>query len=185
MDASFPEESRTGIDHSEAIVRLFAQHQRWLHGYLTALLGSAADAEDVFQEVCVIMWREHHKYALGTSFASWLSVIAYHQVQKFRREQKRSPRYLGDTLLDYLAEEIPKRADLLEARRKALGDCVAKLRDADRDLVRLCYAERKTTAKQVAERTGRPANTVYKALHRIRKSLHECVNRTISAERLA
>ena len=68
------------VEHSESVVRLFSQHQRWLYGYLMALTGNPNDADDVFQEVCVVMWQQHEKFELGTNFVSWLSVIAYHPV---------------------------------------------------------------------------------------------------------
>ena len=40
----------------DAFARLFAQHDRWLFAYLVSLLGSSAAAEEVFQEVCVVLW---------------------------------------------------------------------------------------------------------------------------------
>ncbi len=179
---SDPSTGGDGVEQSEAILRLFAQHQRWLFGYLTALLGSAADADDVFQEVCVIMWREHEKFEVGSNFVSWLSVIAYHQVQRYWREQKKARRTLGDQNLERLAEELPQHHEVMESRRWALPDCLGKLQETDRQLLRECYGERNVTARQVAQETGRPENTVYKALQRIRKSLHQCIDRAIAAE---
>ena len=74
-------QDRSTASHSEAVVRLYSQHQRWLLVYLTTLVGNSDHAEDLMQEVCVVMWKEHHRFKLGTNFVAWLSVIAYHQVQ--------------------------------------------------------------------------------------------------------
>ena len=177
-----PTNDQENVDHSEAVVRLFSQHQRWLYGYLTALVGSPSDAEDVMQEVCVVMWQEHEKFELGTNFVSWLSVIAYHQVQKFWRSKKVKRKFVNVELLGQIAEGLSENVELLEARRHALAECVLKLKESDRQLVSHCYGARRVTTKSVAEQLGRPAGTVYKALNRIRGLLFECIDRKVSAE---
>ena len=169
------------VDHSEAVIRLFSQHQRWLHGYLTSLLGSPSDAEDVMQEVSVILWKEHHKFQLGTNFTSWLSVIAYHQVQKFWRQRKSNRVFLSEEIIEQVAC-LPDDSETHETRRKVLADCVGQLRETDQTLVKQFYGDRKVTARQVAKELGRPEVTVYKALNRVRRVLFECVNRKMQAE---
>ena len=146
-----------------------------------ALLGNANDAEDVFQEVCVVMWQEHEKFQLGTNFVSWLSVIAYHQVQKFWR-QKKKRQFLNTDVLEQVAQTMADNFEEHEARRKALSHCLNKLADTDRDLIRHRYSDRKMTTKMAAKELGRPTGTVYKALTRIRKSLFQCVSHRLSSE---
>jgi RNA polymerase sigma-70 factor (ECF subfamily) len=171
-------------ERRDAFARLFAQNDRWLFAYLVSLLGSAAHAEEVFQEVCVVLWREYETFQLGTDFVKWVSVIAHNQVHRFRRQQKRVGPQLSDLAVDMLADDAVERADLLESRRHALGQCLEKLPTTDRQLVRTCYADARTNFKTAAEDLGRPVNTVYKALNRIRKALYECIERTISVEGL-
>lgn len=167
-----------------AFARLFAQHDRWLFAYLVSLLGNAAHAEEVFQEVCVVLWREYEKFQFGTDFVRWVSVIAHHQVHRFRRQQKRVGPQLSDATVDLLADDAVERVDLLESRRDALRGCLDKLPDTDRQLVRCCYGDSRVSFKTAAERLGRPANTVYKALNRIRRALHQCIERTLAVEGL-
>ena len=50
--------------------------------------------------------------------------------------------------------------------------------------MRHCYGDSRVTFKSVAQTLGRPVNTVYKALNRIRKALYECIERTLSVEGL-
>ncbi|MFO0791268.1 MAG: sigma-70 family RNA polymerase sigma factor [Pirellulales bacterium] len=172
----------TDAERREAFARLFAQNDRWLFAYLVSVLGSAAHAEEVFQEVCVVLWREYETFQLGTDFVRWVSVIAHNQVHKFRRQQRRVGPQLSDATVDMLAVDAVERADLLESRRDALHHCLEKLPAKDRQLVRSCYGDAQTTFKTAAEDLGRPVNTVYKALNRIRRSLHDCIDRTISVE---
>jgi RNA polymerase sigma-70 factor (ECF subfamily) len=172
----------TDADRREAFARLFAQHDRWLFAYLVSLLGSSAHAEEVFQEVCVVLWREYETFQLGTNFVKWVSVIAHNQVHRFRRERKRVGLQLSDVVVELLADDAVERAGLLEARRDALRRCLKKLSSTDRQLVQHCYNDSRTTFRRVAQVLGRPVNTVYKALNRIRKSLYECIERTVAVE---
>jgi RNA polymerase sigma-70 factor (ECF subfamily) len=71
---------------------------------------------------------------------------------------------------------------LLEARRDALRSCLQKLSSTDRQLVQHCYSDSRTTFRRAAEVLGRPVNTVYKALNRIRKALYDCIERTVAVE---
>jgi RNA polymerase sigma-70 factor (ECF subfamily) len=169
----------------DAFARLFAQHDRWLFAYLVSLLGSSAAAEEVFQEVCVILWREHETFELGTDFVRWVGVIAHHQVQRYRRERRRVGPQLSDTVVDLLASDAVERVDLLESRRDALRGCLTKLSETDRHLVEQCYGDSRHSFKTAAEQLGRPTNTVYKALIRIRRALYQCIERTLAVEGLS
>lgn len=170
--------------HREAFARLFAQHDRWLFSYLVILLGSPADAEEVFQEVCVVLWREHEKFQLGTNFVSWVSVIANHQVYRYRAKNKRKNFSLDEGLLGDVASTAVGRADIFEYRRDALRKCLGKLTREDRQVVQHCYDHETKNFKSAAEQLGRPVNTVYKALNRIRRMLHDCIDQTLSTEGL-
>jgi len=169
-------------DRRAAFARVFAQHDRWLFGYLVTLLGNPAMAEEVFQEVCVVVWREYDKFDVTTNFMKWAGAVAHNQVRKFRREQAKQRRVLSDGVVDLLAAEAVTRSDLLEARRLALHGCLQKLTPPDRELVERCYGDTTSTMRSVAEALGRPANTVYKALNRIRRALHTCIERQLSTE---
>ncbi len=175
---------RSDSERRDAFARLFAQHDRWLYAYLVSLLGNAAHAEEVFQEVCVVLWREYETFQLGTNFVKWVSVIAHNQVHRFRRQQRRVGPQLSDAAVELLAQDAVERVDLLESRRDALRGCLERLSDNDRQLVRHCYADSRISFKNVASELGRPANTVYKALNRIRRALYQCIERKLSAEGL-
>ncbi len=171
-------------EHRAAFARLFAQHDRWLFAYLVSLLGNAAHAEEVFQEVCVVLWREYESFRLGTDFVRWVSVIAHNQVHRFRRQQRRVGPQLSDATVDLLAQDAVDRVDLLESRRDALHNCLEKLPAGDRQLVRHCYGDSRVSFKAAADELGRPANSVYKAMNRIRRALYNCIERTLAVEGL-
>ena len=168
----------------DAFARLFAKHDRWLFSYLVTLTASPAHAEEVFQEVCVIVWRMYDQFELGTDFVKWVSVIAHNQVRKFRREAKRTGFQLSEVTCERLAADAARGADLFDFRRDALRQCLGKLTTGDRQLVQRCYSDSTASFKTIAEEVGRPVNTVYKALNRIRRALQQCIDRSLSAEGL-
>lgn len=168
-------------DPRDAFARSFAKNQSWLYAYLVTLLGNVADAEEVFQEVCVVLWSEFEKFDPATDFRRWASVIARNRVLGFRTKQHREAKRLSDVAIELLAEEAVERADLLEERRRALHGCLDKLSESDRQLVANCYSDANRSFNTVAEQLGRPVNTVYKALQRVRRGLRECVDRTVGA----
>jgi RNA polymerase sigma-70 factor (ECF subfamily) len=168
----------------DAFARLFAKHDRWLFSYLVTLLANPAHAEEVFQEVCVIVWRMYDQFELGTDFVKWVSVIAHNQVRKFRREAKRTGFQLSEVTCERLAADAARGADIFEFRRDALRKCLGKLSAGDSQLVERCYSDSTVSFKAIAEEVGRPVNTVYKALNRIRRALQECIDRSLSAEGL-
>ena len=123
-------------------------------------------------------------FQLGTDFVKWVSVIAHNQVHRFRRQQKRVGPQLSDLAVDMLAEDAVERADLLESRRDALDVAWKNCRIRIDNWCALAMRDARTNFKTAAEDLGRPVNTVYKALNRIRKTLYECIERTISVEGL-
>ena len=136
-----------------------------------SILADFSSTEEVFQEVCVILWREYGKFDPETDFRRWASVIARNKVYQFRDARARHGKCLSNGVLELIADQALEQSDLLEERRVALHNCLAQLSESDRELVAACYSEASRNFKQVADQLSRPVNTVYKALQRIRRAL--------------
>ncbi|MFO0824331.1 MAG: sigma-70 family RNA polymerase sigma factor [Gemmataceae bacterium] len=154
---------------------------RDLYRYVLTLLPSPADAEDVVQEAAAL-WQNFESFDPERPFLPWACRFAYHQVLNFRRRQKTHRRMFSEAAVEALAAEWPAYADGADTRREALDGCLGKLVSADRDLIRLRYASDQDLAV-LAKRTGQTPNALYKSLQRIRKSLMDCVTRTLAQER--
>jgi RNA polymerase sigma-70 factor (ECF subfamily) len=168
-------------DHREVFARIFAQNYRWMCAYLMTMLGNAADVEEVFQEVCVVLWREYPKFDPTTNFKKWASVIARHKVMRFRTLNHRRAKQVPDEVLELIADEALEQSSVFEERREALHACLQKLPKSDRALVATCYADSNRSFRNVAQQLGISCHTVYKALQRARKALRECVERKMNA----
>lgn len=175
--------SRADSAKIEQFAQLLATCQRQVFVYAMSLLHNAADAEEVLQETNLVLWRKFDQYEPGTEFGRWATKIAHFEVLKVR--QKKGPqRLLSDEFVESLASAAPPPAELLEARRRALLQCLAKLSAADRHLVTLRYQPAANT-RSVAESLGRSMQGTRKALHRIRTALGACIDRTLARENMA
>ena len=164
--------------------RLFVQSQRRIFGHILTLLPRLADAEEVFQQTCVIILGKVAQFTPGTDFVRWACQIAQYEVYNYRRRLQTEKRHLNEALLDKIAALRLDRGELLDAELDALRRCVDKLPPPDRHLIQDRYF-RKITSQALAAELGRPANTVYKAIHRIRRVLRECIEKAISRELFA
>lgn len=163
----------------EQFALLFARNHRRIFRFIRTLVAHRADAEDVFQETCVVLWREVEEFRPGTGFAPWALAIAFNQVRSYRHRMRRNRLLFDEALLAELAAEEGRLEGELDDRRDALERCLAKLAPRDAELISTYY-ESNATAKAVAERLSRPVNTVYKALQRIRRGLYECIERRLA-----
>jgi RNA polymerase sigma-70 factor (ECF subfamily) len=170
-------------EQTEEFVRLFSEHQRELFKFIFLLVPSHADAEDILQETSVILWRKFGDFQRGTDFFRWAAQVARNKVRDLRKSAARDRhQFWSDDVIDSVAETRLSDSDSLSKQRTRLADCIRRLAPVDRELIRRCYG-RDISFKMAAERLGRPINTVYKALNRIRKMLMGCVDSVQQRER--
>jgi RNA polymerase sigma-70 factor (ECF subfamily) len=168
---------------SKLFLRLFLQNGRRLYAYILTLLPHRADADDVLQEVSVVLWEKFDGRNPPADFAAWGCRIAYFKVLDFYKKSRRSRVRFSQTMLERVAETAVEHAAglQLEERREALARCIEKLSPRDRDLLGRRFAEGATTQSTAAE-VGRSVEAVYKALAKIRHALFDCVTRALSME---
>ena len=163
----------------ERFARLLARCQRRIFVYAMSLLYDANDAEDVLQETNLVLWKKFQEYEPGTDFPRWACRIAYYEVLKVRRRKGQNGRVFSDEFIETLAAGCERTMCEWDDRREALQQCVEKLSDRDRQLVRSRYQPGATT-RSVAEEFGRSVQGTRKSLLRIRSALLECVRRTLA-----
>jgi RNA polymerase sigma-70 factor (ECF subfamily) len=162
--------------------RLFMQGQRRIFGFILTLLPRQSDAEEVFQQSCVVILGKASQFAPGTDFVRWACRIAQYEVYNFRRRLRNERLLFNDELLERISARRLATDELLESELVALKECVEKLSPPDRQIIQSRYSL-KTTSRDLAAALGRPANTVYKAIQRIRRRLRECVAQAVGREK--
>ena len=159
---------------------LLRQHQSQLFGYIHSLLRNLNDADDLFQQTTVILWKKFADFDRQRSFLSWACGVARFEIANYLRARRRHRLYFTDEL-NLLLIEAQEKLDQeeLEERREALSKCSAKLRASDRRLLEDCYNDSPGIA-EVAQRYGRSPQSVYNSLRRIRRALFECIRRALA-----
>jgi RNA polymerase sigma-70 factor (ECF subfamily) len=173
MDQTPPDPTST----TEAYLRLLTQHDRWLATYVYSLVASVADAQDILQDVKVTMWKQFEKFEPGSNYRAWARTVATHQILNYRRSEKKRPNStLEDEFIEIVATEIDRRADTLDREADALKICLRKLPEAHRSIVLWRYYE-DCGVEEIAVKSQRTVEAVYRLLSRIRQALKECVSR--------
>ena len=168
----------------DEFARLLGGAQRRLFLYLTGLLADRAAAEDVLQETNLVLWREYETFEPGTNFTAWSCRVAFNQVRAYRTKRGRDRLVFSDAFLSAVDGELTREADRLEERRAALAECLNRLPEHHRELVRHRYLNEGST-EALAERLGKSPAAVLRTLSRIRRTLHECVTRVVESSHAA
>jgi RNA polymerase sigma-70 factor (ECF subfamily) len=156
--------------------------QTRLYGYIHSVVRDLNDADDLFQQTALILWKKYDEFDPCRSFLSWACGIARLEAVNFLRSRARRRLYFSDDLNLLLIEaQADLSSDELERRRDALARCVAKLRERDQQLLTECYEE-PSGVQQAAQRRGRSPQSVYNSVRRIRRALYECIARTLTHE---
>ncbi len=165
----------------QLFVELFVRNQNRVYRYILTLVPNRADAEELFQETNLTLWKTWDRYDPGHDFVRWACGIAHNEIRNFARKKRASHVLFSDEMLDHLAALRLQHEGLLDERRGALAECLKKLPSRDRELVDRCYGCGETI-KTIAENRGQTPNVFYKALRRIRATLHGCVTQTLALE---
>jgi RNA polymerase sigma-70 factor, ECF subfamily len=166
----------------DQFVERFVRSQDRIYAYVAMLLPNRADAEEVFQQTSLVLWKKWQQFDLNRDFVAWACGMAHHEVRNFLRKQKDRGRvYLSEEVLAHVAQVRLDSHDVLEARRHALLYCLDRLGQGKRELLERCYAG-KDSIKTIAENLGQRPNVLYMTLKRLRRALFDCINRTLAAE---
>lgn len=162
-------------------IQQFTKAQRRLYLYILSQVPDPVDAEEILQETNLVIWRKCNDFELGTNFIAWAYRIAGYEVLKHRERHHRDRLRFSDEFVRRIAAEARTDFEHLQEKRRALNHCLDKLRPKDRNLIERRYAPGEN-GKSVARSPGRPVNSVYQSLGRIRRTLFECMRRYLAAE---
>ncbi len=156
----------TGVRHS-------------LYAYIFSLLPNRDDAEDVFQRVSIILWKKMEQFDPEGSFFSWACGVAFYEVKNFLRVSSRKRLQFREDLMQQLADERIESLKNRDQRLPALQQCLQKLQQKDRDLIKQAYNSSDSIQK-IATNSGKAVQSLYNRLNLLRGQLAECIQRKIS-----
>ncbi len=165
----------------EQFMRLFLASERELLRYVMALVPNVTDARDVVQETAIALWRAIGKYDPAKPFVPWACRFALNEARLHLRTESRRRRLIEEDVAAMLDERRVEIAAPLDARREHLRDCLGRLPEDQRRLVRGYYFDEESI-EALAATLGRGAEAVYKALQRTRQALQQCIERKLQTE---
>src|SRR5882672_9457197 len=83
----------------------FVRNENRVYRYIFSLIPRRTEAEELFQETSLTLWKTWERYSPDVEFVAWACGIAHNLVRNHLRKRKTQPRLLADEqLLDHLAE---------------------------------------------------------------------------------
>lgn len=155
-------------------LRVFVKHEGSIRAYGRSLLPNWDAVEEAMQEASVIMWRKIGQLQSEDDFLPWAKVILRYEALKLRRKYARDRHVFSDNLIEMLAKEGLEQIESFEHRQKAMEECLQGLSMPHRELVLAPYVA-DNAVTEIAERSGRTVNSLYKLLGRLRLKLRRCV----------
>jgi RNA polymerase sigma-70 factor (ECF subfamily) len=181
MNAESPtsDGDRPGADTYDQFLMLFTGHQQNLLAYILALVHDRQDAQEIFQETSLVLWKAFPTFRRDAAFLPWALGIAKHQVLRQRRSRRKDRHVFSDALMAILAEEAAAMAPEIAPRQQALNECMKRLTSRQRQLIEWFYGQ-ELVAGQIAQRWNQSIHAVYKALKVLRRVLLECIERKLA-----
>lgn len=163
--------ARVARHERDALAELYERFHRPLFTYLVHLLGRKELAEDVLQEVMVIVWRQADSFRGDAPVARWLFGIAHHQAFKALRKEPAAPHLALDAALELADESLDPEADLLrQTTHDELIEALAQLTPEHREALELAFFQ-EFACKEIAAIVGIPVGTVKSRLSYARRAL--------------
>ena len=160
------------------------QYQTQLFSYIYSLVRNLDDADDLFQQTSLALWKKIEQYDPTRSFLHWAFGVARFEVSNFLRSRGRDRLYFSDELNARLIEAHEQLGlEPADERLEAIARCISKLRRRDQELLEACYG-RSMHIQELAHSWGRSTRSIHNSLRRIRQALHECVRRGLAREGL-
>lgn len=167
---------------TQEFVRLLSAHEQELSGYVVSLVPNWADADEILQDTKLRLWMQFDQYDPAKDFGGWARAIAYFLVLAHRKKSQRVSARFSQEFIDIVSREAESLATEAFPLRQALGDCMAKLSQAARELLWACYSG-KETIKDVALRLGRSVRGTQRAVAGIRTELQRCIEDAMRREK--
>lgn len=168
------------IETTQRFTLLWIKAQPKAAAFIASLVRDRHHAEDLLQEVAITAVAKFEKYDRARSFDAWVLGIARLKIMRYFRTAGRDRIVLSEQTVTLLQSEYEQLAETRESRVHHLNDCIDKLPDKARSLLKRRYFGN-MAVKAIAADEGRPTNTIGKQLFMIRRKLEQCITRRMKS----
>jgi RNA polymerase sigma-70 factor (ECF subfamily) len=160
---------------------VYAEHLRFVWRVVRRLGVPASDAEDVCQEVFVVVHRKLAEFAHRSTVRTWLYGIAYRCASEYRR-RAHVRRELPTEQPDAGAVEPAQLETIDRHRARELLDDILSELDHDKRAVFVFYEIEHVDMADIAEILDCPVQTAYSRLHAARRHVQAAAQRLRAKE---
>lgn len=164
------------MNKQRAFLGLLMPIQGELMGFILAMGVPAQDADDVLQNAIYVAFDKFALFEEGTNFRAWAYAIVKNEVRRLTKEKSRRSLALSEEAQNHITRLAEKQEEEPGTSRRALTVCLDRLQKRMKEIITMRYREN-MDAQAIAAKMNRPVDSIYTTLHRIRKTLHECINR--------
>jgi RNA polymerase sigma-70 factor (ECF subfamily) len=179
QDSSRSVESQAAAQ--QRFLSLFLRSEREVFRYVSALVPNIGEAEEIVQQTAIALWEKFDAYDPEKPFTPWACRFALNKTRQWIERHQRWRALLENGLAEELAQRREELRPELEFRLGHLEDCLNKLPEKQRLLVKGYYF-RRDGIETLGERSGQTVAATYKMLHRIRRTLQTCIENAASPE---
>jgi RNA polymerase sigma-70 factor (ECF subfamily) len=147
--------------------RIFQEHAPYVWRALRRLGVAEADADDVCQDVFIVVHRKLDTYRTG-ALRTWLYGICLRVSSEYRRRPYRRREEVVDAVPD-AGVDAPQEDEVERRRALARLDGALDLLDDDKRAVFVLFELEQVPMAEVAEAAGCPLQTAYSRLYAARK----------------
>jgi RNA polymerase sigma-70 factor (ECF subfamily) len=161
------------------VQQLFVKHQLGLRAFILSLEPNFTDAEDLLQEVFLVVTRKANEFQEGTNFFAWGCAIARYKLLELLRRRAKS-QALSEEVIEALCS-VESEPEFDDSRLAILQNCLEQLAPKARQMMYLRYYGEHSPA-EIARLVSWTPNAVRVALSRARTVLQECLERRMRQE---
>jgi RNA polymerase sigma-70 factor, ECF subfamily len=166
-------------DKTMRIQQLFVKHQLAVRAFILSLEPNFTDAEDLLQEVFLVVTRKAGDFKEGTNFFAWACTIARFKLLEMLRRRARA-QDLSEEVIEALCAVDPQEL-FDDTRLTALQHCLDQLAPKARQMMYLRYYGEHSPS-EIARLVSWTPNAVRVALSRARSVLQDCLERRLGRE---
>ena len=170
-----PKRRQTNTNKRHSITS-WIEVQTTVSAYVHSVILNYHDSEDVIQNIAVVFADKFEHLGCSRDLIPWVLKVARYEVVNYFRAQNREKKFFDEKAMqriEHAYQSIHPEADDVKA---ALHECIKKLHDRPRDMLRLRYFKDMGIG-DISRQLGISKNAVYVMLCRAREALANCVQR--------
>jgi RNA polymerase sigma factor (sigma-70 family) len=158
-----------GTDKEQQFEEHIKEHEALLHTVCRIYAYTAADHQDLFQDIVVHMWQAYPKFKAEAKFSTWLYRVAINTAISGRRKKKNFITSYDPVNMSFHVTEDDSRWAEEEVRLQQLYKAIERLNEVEKAIVMLYMEER--SYEEMEEVLGISAATLWVKMNRIKEKL--------------